>query len=47
MKLVKRKDAWAYTREHRALLAKAHRDPREGRVRRLTERQLMHRKRQT
>lgn len=47
MKLLKRKDAWAYTREHRALLSKAHRDSPEGRARRLTERQLMHRKRQT
>lgn len=36
-----REDAWAYTPEHRRLLAKAHRDSREGRVRRLTERQLV------
>ncbi len=35
-----REDAWAYTPTHRRLLAKAHRDSREGRVRRLTERQL-------
>lgn len=35
-----REDAWAYTPEHRRLLAKAHRDSREGRVRRLTETQL-------
>lgn len=35
-----REDAWAYTPEHRRLLAKAHRDSREGRVRALTERQL-------
>ncbi len=35
-----REDAWAYTPEHRRLLAKAHRDSREGRVRGLTERQL-------
>lgn len=35
-----REDAWAYTPEHRRLLAKAHRDSREGRVRRLSERQL-------
>jgi AbrB family looped-hinge helix DNA binding protein len=35
-----REDAWAYTPEHRRLLAKAHRDSREGRVRRLTARQL-------
>lgn len=35
-----REDAWAYTTEHRRLLARAHRDSREGRVRRLTEGQL-------
>lgn len=35
-----REDAWAYLADHRRLLAKAHRDSREGRVRRLTERQL-------
>lgn len=35
-----REDAWAYTPEHRRLLTKAHRDSREGRVRRLTEGQL-------
>lgn len=35
-----RDDAWAYTPEHRRLLAKAHRDSREGRVRRRTEAQL-------
>ncbi len=35
-----REDAWAYTPEHRRLLARAHRDSREGRVRRLSERQL-------
>jgi AbrB family looped-hinge helix DNA binding protein len=35
-----REDAWAYTPEHRRLLAKAHRDSRAGRVRRLTERDL-------
>lgn len=35
-----REDAWAYTAQHRRLLAKAHRDSRGGRVRRLTERQL-------
>ena len=35
-----REDAWAYTAEHRRLLAKAHRDSRDGRIRRLTERQL-------
>lgn len=35
-----REDAWAYTPEHRRLLARAHRDSREGRVRRLSEGQL-------
>lgn len=35
-----REDAWAYTTEHRRVLARAHRDSREGRVRRLTERQV-------
>lgn len=35
-----REDAWAYTPEHRQLLARAHRDSREGRVRRLSDRQL-------
>lgn len=35
-----REDAWAYAPEHRRLLAKAHRDSREGRVRRLSEGQL-------
>jgi bifunctional DNA-binding transcriptional regulator/antitoxin component of YhaV-PrlF toxin-antitoxin module len=33
-------DAWAYTPEHRRLLARAHEDSRSGRVRRLTEGQL-------
>lgn len=35
-----REDAWAYTTTHRRLLARAHADVRDGRVRRLTERQL-------
>lgn len=35
-----REDAWAYTAPHRRLLAKAHRDSREGRVRPLSERHL-------
>lgn len=35
-----REDAWAYTPEHRQLLARAHQDSREGRVRRLSGRQL-------
>ncbi len=35
-----REDAWAYGPEHRALLERAHRDSREGRVRRLTEQDL-------
>lgn len=38
--VMSREDAWAYTPEHRRLLAEAHRDSREGRVRRLSERQL-------
>lgn len=33
-------DAWAYTPEHRRLLAQARRDAREGRVYRLTESEL-------
>lgn len=32
-----RDDAWAYTSEHRALLARAHADSRAGRVRQLSE----------
>lgn len=35
-----REDAWAYTPEHRRLLARAHRDSREGRVQRVSDRQL-------
>lgn len=35
-----RADAWAYTPEHRKRLAKAHRDSREGRVRKLNESQV-------
>lgn len=38
--LLRREDAWAYTAEHRALLAKAHEDSRKGRVARLTEAEL-------
>lgn len=38
--LLRREDAWAYTPEHRELLAQAHRDSREGRVRRLTEEEM-------
>jgi bifunctional DNA-binding transcriptional regulator/antitoxin component of YhaV-PrlF toxin-antitoxin module len=38
---LRREDAWAYTPEHRALLAQAHADVREGRVFRLTEEQLI------
>lgn len=33
-------DAWAYTAEHRGLLARAHNDSRRGRVHSLTEGQL-------
>jgi bifunctional DNA-binding transcriptional regulator/antitoxin component of YhaV-PrlF toxin-antitoxin module len=35
-----REDAWAYTPEHRELLARAHDDSREGRVRTMTEDEL-------
>lgn len=35
-----RQDAWAYTAAHRRLIAQAHRDSREGRVRRVSEAQL-------
>lgn len=38
---LRREDAWAYTPEHRALLARAHEDAREGRVARLTEAELV------
>ena len=37
---LRREDAWAYTPEHRDLLARAHRDSREGRVRELAESEL-------
>ena len=37
---LRHEDAWAYTPEHRELLAQAHQDSREGRVRRLTEEEL-------
>lgn len=33
-------DAWAYTPEHRELLEKAHKDSKEGRVKRLREEDL-------
>jgi AbrB family looped-hinge helix DNA binding protein len=38
--ILPREDAWAYTPEHRRRLARAHADSREGRVRRVSERQL-------
>lgn len=38
--LVPREDAWAYTPEHRAMLARAHDDVAHGRVRRLSEDEL-------
>ncbi len=38
--VVPREDAWAYTPEHRALLAKAREDARSGRVRTRTESDL-------
>lgn len=37
---LRREDAWAYEPEHRDLLDRAHRDSREGRVRRLNESEL-------
>jgi bifunctional DNA-binding transcriptional regulator/antitoxin component of YhaV-PrlF toxin-antitoxin module len=36
-----REDAWAYTPEHRRLLERAHQDSREGRVREMTEEELL------
>jgi bifunctional DNA-binding transcriptional regulator/antitoxin component of YhaV-PrlF toxin-antitoxin module len=38
--VLRREDAWAYTPEHRELLARAHRDSREGRMRQLTDEEL-------
>lgn len=38
--VLRREDAWAYTPEHRALLATAHEDSRAGRVRRVSESDL-------
>jgi AbrB family looped-hinge helix DNA binding protein len=38
--VLRREDAWAYTPEHRELLARAHADSREGRVRELSEEDL-------
>lgn len=38
--VLRREDAWAYTAEHRELLASAHADSREGRVRELSEAEL-------
>jgi bifunctional DNA-binding transcriptional regulator/antitoxin component of YhaV-PrlF toxin-antitoxin module len=38
--VLRREDAWAYTSEHRELLARAHADSREGRVREMTEEEL-------
>ncbi|MGI8647704.1 MAG: hypothetical protein DLM55_09990 [Acidimicrobiales bacterium] len=38
--VLRRADAWAYTPEHRALLARAHADSTQGRVHRLTEEEL-------
>jgi bifunctional DNA-binding transcriptional regulator/antitoxin component of YhaV-PrlF toxin-antitoxin module len=35
--VIPREDAWAYTPEHRAALARARQDSQEGRVRRLSE----------
>lgn len=38
--VLRREDAWAYSPEHRHLLARAHADSREGRVRLLSESEL-------
>lgn len=38
--VLRREDAWAYTPEHRDLLARAHADSREGRIHRLSESEL-------
>lgn len=38
--VLRREDAWAYTPKHRRLLARAHKDSREGRVFTLTESEL-------
>lgn len=38
--VLRREDAWAYTPEHRDLLARAHADSRDGRVRKLSEGEL-------
>ena len=39
--VIPEEDAWAYTPKHRALLERAHRDSREGRVRQLSEEDLL------
>lgn len=39
--VLRREDAWAYTPGHRETLARAHADSREGRVRHLTEEELV------
>jgi len=38
--VLRREDAWAYSPEHRKMLARAHKDSRAGRVRRVTEKEL-------
>jgi bifunctional DNA-binding transcriptional regulator/antitoxin component of YhaV-PrlF toxin-antitoxin module len=38
---LRREDAWAYTAEHRARLAQAHADVREGRFRQMSEEDLI------
>ena len=38
--VLRREDAWAYTAAHRDLLARAHADSREGRVREMSEDEL-------
>ncbi len=39
--VLRREDAWAYSPEHRALLEQAHDDSRDGRVRQITEQELL------
>lgn len=39
--VLRRADAWAYTPEHRELLGRAHADSRAGRVRTMTEQELI------
>jgi len=38
--VLRREDAWAYSPDHRKMLARAHKDSRAGRVRKMTEKEL-------